>query len=171
MTVYLMQQTNGGPIKIGHAYDAEARRDTIAKMFPYGAEIIATVDGDLVTERFLHQCFAPIRVQTEWFRNCLPLWRFIAEIEDAGKPDWLPVRETHGDGLEQSAIAAFGSRKLAMQELGYASTVAFAGTFSWRNRTNGGHGAARLLFALASRNGLLPAYITELRANAEAVAS
>lgn len=162
MSVYLMQQTNGGPIKIGHAYACEARRDTIAKMFPYGAEIIAMIDGDLVTERFLHKCFAPIRVQTEWFRNCLPLWRFIAHLEDYGKPEWLPVRETHGEGLEAAAIAEFGSRKNAMQALGYADSVAFAGAFEWRSRANGGHGASRLLFSLALRKGVLPSYIRAL---------
>src|SRR5690554_5046803 len=111
MSVYLMQATYGGPIKIGHAHDAESRRDTISKMFPYGVEVLALIDGDLVTERFLHKCFAPICIRTEWFRNCLPLWRFIADLEDNGRPSWLPLHELDAGPLEERAILEFGSRK------------------------------------------------------------
>jgi hypothetical protein len=157
MSVYLMQPTNGGIIKIGHALDVAGRAVTLGKMFPYGVELICAFPGGLLHEHFMHHCFAPVRLSAsrgEWYRNCLPIWRLVADVAAEGGPKWLP-RIGPEFNSEDLAIERFGGRKEALEACGYSASTTFADAFGYAGGRS--HGVSRMLFVMALQDGDLPA--------------
>jgi hypothetical protein len=66
--VYFMAAANG-PIKIGHAYDPDARLVSVQCGHPAPLAILATVSGGPALERKYHRQFAHLRLHGEWFRR------------------------------------------------------------------------------------------------------
>jgi len=65
MPAYLIQA--GGKIKIGWATDVEARRRQLQTSHHETLVVVRIIDGDLTTERWLHERFAEHRLRGEWF--------------------------------------------------------------------------------------------------------
>lgn len=154
--IYFAQPTNGGPIKVGHAIDVEARVSALSKLFPQGVEVIATISGDFVTEHFLHHALESSLISNEWYRACVPMWRFLAEI-DEGRPQWIP--EGPFEGPEKYAVAHFGGLKAALLACGYSSKAGFGDVMRSTRSARSGKGFARLLFTIARDRGELPPYL------------
>jgi hypothetical protein len=162
--IYFAHAINGGPIKIGCSENPKMRKTALNALFPYGVELLATIEGNRLEEQFLHQCFRPYAMTLEWFRSALPIWRLIADIEDNGRPAWLPsIGEARNDGtIRAEVVAEFGSREAALKALGYSASCSFYDTFS----STAQHSRARLRFYQALKDGSLPSYIAALHAPA-----
>lgn len=64
---YVVQATNGGPVKIGHSKDVNARLSEMQCGNPYLLVARALLDGGNVTERSAHKQFDDWRISGEWF--------------------------------------------------------------------------------------------------------
>jgi hypothetical protein len=160
--IYILHATNGGPIKIGCSVTPAQRRSQVSSLFPYGVELLASFEGGLATEKFLHRCFAPIAVSTEWFRSGPVIWRFVVDVIDGGRPAFIPSDNEYGnDDLRAIAAETFGGPKEVMRGLGYADATTYRDTLSLTGRAT--HSArARVLFANALKARALPQYILDL---------
>ena len=67
MPVYIIRQGDDGPVKIGWANDVEARRKQLQVSHHEPLRVIRTIEGNLATERWLHEQFAAQRLEGEWF--------------------------------------------------------------------------------------------------------
>jgi hypothetical protein len=67
MPVYIIRTGDDGPVKIGWANDAEARRRQLQVSHPEPLRVIRTIEGSRATERWLHEHFAAHRLHGEWF--------------------------------------------------------------------------------------------------------
>lgn len=160
--VYIVQPAGGGPIKIGQSGKPDVRQRSIRGLFPYGVDVLATMEGDRTTEGFIHCCFRPIATSQEWFRSEPAVWRFVLDVIDHGRPSYVPVRDDlDGAGMKRLAVAEFGSTAGALAVMGYAPTNGVADVFS-DTPAGGGGIRARLAFALSLKRGELPDYISEL---------
>jgi hypothetical protein len=171
MSVYLVQPKDGGPIKIGCSGQLDARHRAISRLFPYGIEVLAVIDGGRMCESFIHNCFRPIATSAEWFRSTPAIWRFVIDIQDHGRPDYLPSEErTDADAMRRTVAAHFGTPEKALAELGYSPFTSFSDIFSTSGTPGGGR--ARFAFYLALSEGRLPQYIANLHApNAQSEAA
>ena len=76
--IYFMQPTTGGPVKIGHTADVDARHRQLESHYGQPLAILATIDGGRDEERELHQRFGHLRFgRTEQFRPGSALMAFI----------------------------------------------------------------------------------------------
>jgi len=155
--IYILQPINGGAIKIGSSISPERRGANLQSLFPYGIEILATMDGGRIGEAFLHRCFEPIPHIREWFHPHPSVWRFILDVIDNGRPAFIPAEERAGrNDTRDIALSLFGDERRAMDALGYAPTTMISDVFS------GANGHARVMFAKAMADGVLPFYIRDL---------
>lgn len=164
MSVYFVQPAGGGHIKIGVSNRIEKRHTQLRSLFPYGIDILAVIEGDRLTEGFLHCCFRPIATRQEWFRSEPAIWRLLIDIEDMGRPPFLPMKGDLRITTEQylaRAESEFGTIANAMKIMGYSpgSTPNYSFGMS---QAGGGGGPARLAFAIAMKRGLIPTYIEAL---------
>lgn len=166
--IYFAQQVHGGPIKIGHAATPVLRRTQLNSMFPLGVELLATMEGDYFVEAFLHLAFRPVAVSQEWFRSCSAVWRAILAIEDDGALDFIPADGGRGTDFAHVALREFGSKEAAIEACGYSPFTTFDYTFGPQSR---GGARARLAFAIALRDGVLPPHISGLHADGKAAAA
>jgi hypothetical protein len=67
MTVYIIRAGEHGPCKIGWADDVEARRKQLQVSHHDLLHVMRTIEGSRATERWLHQRFAELHMQGEWF--------------------------------------------------------------------------------------------------------
>ena len=154
--IYLLQAKDGGPIKIGSSNNPQVREKQIAALFPNGVEVLATIDGGRVGEGFLHHCFRPVAVATEWFRASPPIWRFLLHVIDHGRPSFIPEENVFpGVDISRAAISEFGGLDEAKVGLGYSQST--TDVFN-----NGCSVRSRFCFVQSFRRGLLPGYITAL---------
>lgn len=169
MSIYFVQPAGGGHIKIGSSEQVDIRHRTISRLFPYGIDVLAIIDGGRKGESFIHQCFRPIATAMEWFRSDPALWRFIIDLQDHGVPDYMPPAENvEADVLRATALAEFGSAENALAQLGYSPFSSFSDCFG--TSTVGAGGRARLAFYMALKEGRLPRYIADLHAPLETAA-
>lgn len=82
--VYFIQVIGGGPIKIGCSRDPYNRLVSMLAWSPYPLEIVATADGDYVTEGQLHHRFRRHRMQGEWFAPGDDLVQYMHEVKRSG---------------------------------------------------------------------------------------
>jgi Meiotically up-regulated gene 113 len=75
----------GDFIKIGFASSLKHRISDLNIATPYPLVVLATVSGDMSTEKRLHQRFGVARHKGEWFRKTPDLLAFIDEINDVGR--------------------------------------------------------------------------------------
>jgi len=66
--IYFIQAGNGGPIKIGTAYDVQQRRDTLQTGNPNELRILCAFPGSEAGERKFHKHFEEERLSGEWFK-------------------------------------------------------------------------------------------------------
>lgn len=92
MTVYFIKPIGmDGPIKIGHSFSPDRRRETLALWSPFPLEIVAEYDGTPATERQFHTLFVGQHVHHEWFTPTPALVAVIASINDGSfDPAILP---------------------------------------------------------------------------------
>jgi hypothetical protein len=163
MSVYLVQPKDGGPIKVGCSEQIDARHRALARLFPYGIEVLAVIDGGRMCESFIHQCFRPIATSQEWFRSVPAIWRFVLDIQDHGRPSYLPPEDRlTSAAMREAATAQFGSPEDALAGLGYSPFTSFNDIFSPSDIAGGGR--ARFAFYMALKEGRLPDYIADLHA-------
>jgi Meiotically up-regulated gene 113 len=83
--IYFMQPTDGGPVKIGYTDNLPTRHKQLEVHYRRPLAVLATMDGDLDTEREIHTRFGhlrlsgskPSRRQPEQFRPGPDLMAFI----------------------------------------------------------------------------------------------
>lgn len=75
--IYFIQSIHGGPIKIGLTNEIKTRLHSIQTMSPVKLKVIATIEGDYLTEKALHQIFSKYRLYGEWFDPCPEIMEFI----------------------------------------------------------------------------------------------
>lgn len=79
--VYFITDGDRGTVKIGFSTDPKSRMASLQTSTPSKLELLATIEGDMQTERQLHQRFAEYRVSGEWFRLADDLVEFIESIK------------------------------------------------------------------------------------------
>lgn len=162
MTIYILQATGGGPIKIGHAAIPSARRAQISSFFPYGVDLLCTFEGGRIGETFLHRCFDPIRISAEWFNSTPEIWRFILSVIDNGRPEFLPSEVSwNSKQVEAMACHLFGDLTSAKDALGYSRKSPIAQVFSVSSKFSYSV-QGRLQFRKALASGELPECIAKL---------
>lgn len=165
--IYILHAADGGPIKIGCSNTPQSRALVISGLFPYRIEILATFEGCRREEKFLHECFRPVVVQNacsdEWFRSCPSIWRFILDVMDNGRPEFLPdlSQKPERDDAVSIAVRLFGGAREAMDQLGYAPSTSMQDTYNMSSGISAGI-FPKLLFVDALRNGRIPDYIADL---------
>jgi hypothetical protein len=163
MSVYFVQPKGGGHIKVGCSSQVDARYRALSRLFPYGIDVLAVIDGERMCESFIHSCFRPIATAQEWFRSTPAMWRFILDIHDHGRPVFLPSEERiPPEAMQRLVIAHFGTPEKALLGLGYSPFTSFDDTFSGSSVAAGGR--ARFAFHMALIEGRLPSYIADLHA-------
>lgn len=80
-SVYFAQSVAGGPVKIGHSADVEARVASLQTAHADTLRIIGTIPGGRAVEAALHASFADDRIGGEWFRPSPSLIAFVREIQ------------------------------------------------------------------------------------------
>lgn len=78
-SVYFVSAGVGGPIKIGWSTDVDRRIDELQTANPVKLTLVATVPGTMADEARLHELFAHLRIQSEWFRHDDEILNFIEE--------------------------------------------------------------------------------------------
>lgn len=164
--IYFVQPVGGGPIKIGNSRDPHKRHHGIKSLFPYGVEIITTMEGGRLGEGFLHQCFAPVATAQEWVAACPAVWEFLLDVIKNGRPAWMPEEvKLNSEELKGICIREYGSLEVAARRMGY-------GNHRWpfSQVTTLGYGLQiRVEFALAVDAGCVPDYIMALHGEAAPV--
>ena len=76
--IYFMQPSDGGPVKIGHSADVEARRQQLESYYGQCLAVLATMPGGRAEEARLHERFGHLRIgRTEQFQPAPDLMQFI----------------------------------------------------------------------------------------------
>jgi Meiotically Up-regulated Gene 113 (MUG113) protein len=65
--VYFIQAGEGGPLKVGIAFDVNARLRSLQTASPFDLRLLGSVPGARRAEEALHHIFAPHRLRGEWF--------------------------------------------------------------------------------------------------------
>lgn len=165
--IYTVHPVQGGPIKIGCSEDPNRRRGQLSALFPYDVEILNVFEGDRRHENFLHMCFRPVAVATEWFKPCPAIWRFVIEVEDNGVPVWLKDAEQFfTSDARDSFVDEFDSPRDAITALGYSLKTSVADTINARSSKAAAF-SSRVAFLRMLSAGNLPKYIADLHDQAE----
>lgn len=80
--VYVIQQRNNGPIKIGKSGDLINRMGVLKQGNPYSFQILAVLEGGAELERRLHQRFSRYRIYGEWFHPANEIIREFRILND-----------------------------------------------------------------------------------------
>ena len=100
MSVYFIRAGSEGPVKIGVAEDVQKRVAIIQTHCPVPLEILRTVTGGRLTERWFHQLFTQQHSHGEWFH-------FVPEMLTAKPP---VEKEIPLEGLVAAISAALKDR-------------------------------------------------------------
>ena len=65
--VYLIKCTVNNVCKIGFSDNPKDRLQQLQTSYPHKLELISTIDGDISTERFIHDYFKEFNTHGEWF--------------------------------------------------------------------------------------------------------
>lgn len=109
--VYFAHPTNGGPIKVGTTMNLDTRMTLLGAWVPSGIEVVAHVQGGLFREGYLKAALQPFRIQGEWLRSCVEVWRAVDEVARTGNIDWLPAEHEmpRSINLHSAIVADFGN--------------------------------------------------------------
>ena len=106
--IYFIQAVSGGPIKIGYAKNIWSRLGGLQTSHPEKLTVLGYIEGDLETERSLHDRFAESRLSGEWFTDTCRIRAFIAERCAAPTPEehWeRGLRDEDRDAREYEEFA------------------------------------------------------------------
>lgn len=79
--VYVIQQKNDGPIKIGESTSLVSRMTVLKQGNPYSFNFLAAVDGNTDLESALHQRFDRYKIRGEWFHPCREILNYISNVQ------------------------------------------------------------------------------------------
>jgi len=68
--VYCIGEKAGGPVKIGHAVDPQARLVQLQTGNHAELQILGLVPGGRAVEGSMHSKFSALRIREEWFMDC-----------------------------------------------------------------------------------------------------
>lgn len=157
--IYFAQPTNGGPIRIGASAEMNARKRTMGTWIPGGIETVAEIEGGFLGEHVLHWCFEPLRVERDWFRSCLSIWKFV-DLISTERPDWIPMEWEAIRFPRDEVVAEYGSSEAAAAAFGM-SILMFETNIRWAS--SAGHKlSSRVIFNRLLRDGKLPDFIADL---------
>lgn len=74
------------PIKIGFAIDVRVRLRALQGAMPWPLQLLFSMQGDLDKERELHQKFARLRMEGEWFARGHELLEYIEQVKAVSTP-------------------------------------------------------------------------------------
>lgn len=69
------------PIKIGFALDVRVRLKALQGAMPWPLQLLFAMEGDMDKERELHQQFARLRMEGEWFARGHELLEYIDQVK------------------------------------------------------------------------------------------
>jgi len=108
--IYFIQSDVGGPIKIGHAKNPQARLSDLQIGSPVRLRIIGTISGDEKKEKELHSNFSDEHLYGEWFYPSDALISFleinghISAIKQNINPASLYINEKDVAGMTGLAL-------------------------------------------------------------------
>jgi hypothetical protein len=79
--VYFIQQGEGGAIKIGYSATPEKRLLSLKTASPFPLRLLKIIEGGKTLERELHQRFAALHIDGEWFNPNSELLEYIESLE------------------------------------------------------------------------------------------
>lgn len=79
--IYFVGQQPDGPVKVGYSKNPFDRMASLQTGNPRPLALIWVVEGDLGTERMIHEALAEHRLGGEWFRRVPAVFDFIAGME------------------------------------------------------------------------------------------
>ena len=98
MPVYFIQAENFGAVKIGFAKDVANRVKSLQAAYPHKLRVLRELDGNMLTEHWLHRHYASQRVHGEWFEYSPDM--FTVNPPDVQKlQNWGPIRKTYVDRI------------------------------------------------------------------------
>jgi DNA-binding transcriptional regulator YdaS (Cro superfamily) len=129
MPVYFVRAGEDGPVKIGHAkHPASRLRELQAGCFEK-FNVLRVIEGDVLSEKFLHRHFKAQRVRGEWFRFHADMLTIVPPPLHA-----VPRQKRDRDGIDADAQAALdtafrfvGGREALAEHLGVCRTA----TYHW----------------------------------------
>ena len=129
MPVYFVRAGEEGPVKIGHAKNPASRlRELQAGCFET-FNLLRVIEGDVLSEKFLHRHFRAQRVRGEWFRFHPDMLTIVPPSLHA-----VPRQKRGRDGCDADARAALdtafrvvGGREALAERLGVCRTA----TYHW----------------------------------------
>lgn len=80
--VYFIQSGEDGPIKIGWSEDVIRRLAELQTANAHPLRVLGTVPGTLQDEATMHQRFAHLRMEAEWFQNDPEIVDFVSGLKD-----------------------------------------------------------------------------------------
>lgn len=83
--IYFIRAVESNAVKIGHTTgdDANARLSSLQVGYPGRLDLLATMPGDMATERELHEQFAALSIRGEWFRYEGRLQELVAGLRES----------------------------------------------------------------------------------------
>lgn len=103
MTIYFARpRLDTGKVKIGFTTDVRKRIKGLSTAVPGGLELLATIDGGLKEEKYLHDKFAELCIGGEWFHYAEPIRKFVRDILD-GKDGLIPFRTNEEPWVRKTA--------------------------------------------------------------------
>lgn len=92
MAVYFFHRDRDGLVKIGYSRNPVERTRAISVEHG-GGEVLATIPGGALRERWLHRLLRNDRVTGEWFRTSVALKKIVDEAVETGDVSSLPSED------------------------------------------------------------------------------
>lgn len=90
--VYVIQQGDDGPLKIGVTTDVRKRMRSLQTGSPHPLRLVAIFDGNKLDEQKAHDRFAPHALSGEWFKPVPEILRFARECAAGSAPIYEPAQ-------------------------------------------------------------------------------
>jgi DNA-binding transcriptional regulator YdaS (Cro superfamily) len=129
MPVYFVRAGENGPVKIGHAKNPASRlRELQAGCFEK-FNLLRVIEGDVLSEKFLHRHFRAQRVRGEWFRFHIDMLTIVPPPLHAAPRQKRDRDDCGADALAalDTAFRAVGGREALAEHLGICRTA----TYHW----------------------------------------
>lgn len=115
MTIYFAQtRIDRTKVKIGYTTNLAARKANLSVSVPGGICFIATLNGDMETEQYLHDKFSSYCVGGEWFSLAGELEEFIRKVQN-GESVALPLKDAGAVRRKQTSDYSGDAIELSRQ--------------------------------------------------------
>lgn len=81
--IYFIQK-QAGPIKVGYSANVSSRLQTLQTGSPESLTLLAQLSGNRTLERYIHNKFAHLKLEGEWFKPERELLAYIDELKASG---------------------------------------------------------------------------------------